>query len=207
MPSEYPATPGLDEARQGRPWWKACCVGCFFFLLVMIIGFVLFWRGLGGGRGPQVLSSLPSNFPPALTLYRMDKAASITYFSGEEKQRTISALLSPVRWLKGDRSVAPSTTSTVTVGQALDAQGSLIAQVDTVSVVWQNLDVPRIDLLEFYQDEFRRNGFTVQSSHDDVTQTDSIVATRNDIMLALKIQDLADIEGIDTITAVVDYLN
>ena len=206
MPTDYSAPPGLDEARQGRPWWKLCCVGCFGFLILLVLVPLLVWRG-AGGSGPKELSSLPANFPPAITLYRIDAADSIQYFSGAEKQKTLSKLLSPVRFLTGNGPIVTNATSTVTLSQALDAQGQLAAHVDSVVVRWSHLNATRADVLNHYQQEFQRNGFVIQASRDDVTATDIVTATRSDASLVLKIQDLADIEGIDTITATINYVN
>lgn len=201
MPNDYPSAPGLDEARQGRPWWKMCCAGCFLLVVAIVAGSAFLWHGAGGGKGPQELSSLPPNFPPALTLYRAESASSIEYFSGQGKQQAFSVVVSPIRYFFSGGN--ENATSSLT--QALDARSSAVAKTDTVVVTWKNLASTRDEVIQFYQDEFSRNGFRIQAATEAATKTDTIVAARTDISVVLKIQDLADIEGVDTITATVEY--
>jgi hypothetical protein len=200
-----------DEVRAGRPWWKICCGGCFLFLFVLIVGAAFLWRGAGGGRGPQILTELPANFPPSISLYRLEEAQSIEYFSGGEKNRAFSALLSPLKMF-GSVMVSTSnntdgSASTTAIQRLMDTSVSRIEQIDTVTVRWNSLDVSRDEALRFYLESFQRNGFTVDARREDATATDNVIARRDDITVQLMLQDVGDVPGIESLVIVVDYLN
>ncbi|MFA5935716.1 MAG: hypothetical protein WC787_02595 [Patescibacteria group bacterium] len=198
MPNEPSATvvTGID-ARAGRPWWKLCCGGCCLFLLLVLVGGVFFWRGIGGGRGPQILTQLPSNFPPVVTLYRVEQATSIEYFPGSEKTRTFSALLSPLRFFG----------SVMMTNGFMDANVSRLQQVDTVTIRWKSLDATGPDVRTYYREHFQRNGFTLDERRDEPSASDILIARRADVGVQILIQDLPDIAGVDMVTVAVDYLN
>lgn len=200
-PTGAPAQVGL-EIREGRPWWKFCCVGC----LVLVCGILIFigiaFRGLGGG-GPAALSDVPPNFPPSVSLYRVEDAKSIVYLAGKDKDRLIAAVLAPFRWF-GRVMVSDRPSD----GRGEPASGvSQLQDVDTVTVRWERLDIDREKLLTWYLDMLERNGFRIEAYRDDATAMDALVASREDVRMQVQIQDIADIPGIDSVVAVIDYLN
>lgn len=206
-----PVTVSADM-RAGRPWWKICCGGCFLFLFVLIVGAALLWRGAGGGRGPQILAQLPANFPPSISFYQLEDAQSIEYFSGSEKNRAFSALLSPLKMF-GSVMVSTSengtegSASTTAIQRLMDASVSRLEQIDTVTVRWSSLEANRDDVLRFYLESLQRNGFTVDARREAATATDNVIARRDDINVQLMLQDVGDVPGIESLVIVVDYLN
>lgn len=201
------------EMRQGRPWWKICCGGCCLILILLVVGAGIAWRGLGGGRGSVFVDRLPSNFPPNVTLYRLDDAKSIEYFSGHDKNRTFAALMSPLRFFgtimvsSGETDAGQATGTARNIERFMDAGASRLQQIDTVTVRWERLAVPKADLIRFYTEQFDRNGFVTTLKRDAATVSESIIAKRPDVIVQLLVQDLPDIDGIDTVTLKVDYLN
>ncbi|MBU2613666.1 hypothetical protein KJ925_04410 [Patescibacteria group bacterium] len=204
MAIDSPATPehvGL-EIREGRPWWKVCCVGCLVVVvgIIMLIGFA--WRGLSGG-GPRSLKALPQNFPAVVNLYRIEDAVSIVYLPGSEKNRLMAFVMAPFRMfgrvMISDHQVDQDEGVGSTVSQ--------LQNIDTVTVRWERFAAERATVLNRYLDDFRRNGFRIDILRDDATATDTVIASREDVRVQLQIQDLADVAGVDSIVVVTDYLN
>lgn len=213
MPDETVPREVGTEMRQGRPWWKICCGGCCLILVLLVVGAGLAWRGLGGGNGPILVDELPANFPPNITLYRVDDAKSIEYYSGRDKNRAFTALMSPLRFFgtimvsPRETDGGPSTGTARNIDRFMDAGASRLQQIDTVTVRWERLAAAKDDLLRFYREQFDRNGFVSTSRRDAATASDTIIAKRQDVIVQLLVQDLPDIDGIDTVTIKIDYLN
>lgn len=211
MPPETPGTPkqvGL-EMREGRPWWKVCCVGCFALLVLLVALLTSAWRGWNGG-GPHSLTALPSNFPANVGVYRIEDAKSIVYLPGKEKDRLVSMLLSPFKFF-GNIMVADRETKAAGGTRWYDriTEGSVsqLQKVDTVTVTWERLKAKRDDVEQWYYGELQRNGFGVKSSGNAATATVVIIAQRDDTRVQIQLQDQPDIADIDSITMIVDYLN
>lgn len=201
------------EMRQGRPWWKVCCGGCCSLVAVAVIASGLAWRGAGGGSGPRIVNELPSNFPPGLTLYRLDQARSIEYFSGRDKDRTFTILMSPLRFFgnimvsSSEKDAGSASGASGSIDRFMETNASRLQQIDTVTVYWDQLDVSKDDLYVFYLEQFRRNGYVIDSRRDELLSRDTIIARQADITAQLSVQDSPDIRGIDTVTIVINYSN
>jgi len=213
MAQDAPGTPphvGL-EIREGWPWWKICCIGCFVLVVAIIVLIGAAWHGFGGG-GPQTLTALPPNFPPSVGVYRLEDAKSIVYLPGKEKDRLITLVLSPFRFF-GNVMVSESATGTggapkPWVDQVTESASiTQLQKMDTVTITWERLQADRDEVEKWYLGGFQRNGFAVTSRRDAATATDVMIAQRSDARVQLQLQDLPDISGIDTVTMVVDYLN
>ncbi len=216
MPIEglTPALAVPNDVRAGRPWWKVCCGGCCLFIVIILVGLGLLWRGIGGiGSGPSLVATVPGNFPPSVTLFMLDKAKSIEYFSGHDKNRTFATLLKPLRFF-GSVMVSSSvtdglhgTTTSIGLDKFMDASTARLEQIDTVTIYWEHLPATKEDLYRFYLEQFQRNGYVVETQRDDASMTDNIVGKRQDVTVQLQVQDLPDVEGVDTVTVTVDYVN
>jgi hypothetical protein len=216
MPIEALKTPEpvvvSTEMRAGRPWWKICCGGCCLFLILAVAGGFLLWRGIGGGRGPVALSDLPSNFPPSITVYRLDQARSIEYFSGADKNKGFAALLSPLRYFGSVMmTTAPSeqveSSSTNPLARFVDVNAARLGQVDTLTIRWKSLVATSDEVLRFYREQFRRNEYLIDETRDEAAGSTLLVARRGDVTAQLLIQDVPDVAGLDSITLIIDYLN
>lgn len=210
MTPETPGTPkqvGL-EIREGRPWWKVCCVGCFALFVIAIVLLTTAWRGWNGG-GPHTVAELPTNFPANVAVYRIKDAKTIVYLPGKEKDRLVAMLLSPFKFF-GNIMVTDRQAGS-DGGQWYDriTEGSVsqLQKVDTVTITWERLKAERGDVEQWYYGELQRNGFGVKSSSNPATATDVIVAQRNDTRVQIQLQDQPDIPDIDSVVMIVDYLN
>jgi hypothetical protein len=212
MQPETPETPpqvGI-EIREGRPWWKICCVGCFAILIAIVVLVWFAWRGATGG-GPRSLATLPANFPPSVDVYRLEDAKSIIYLPGGEKDRLVALVLAPFKFfgnvMVSDRGTGDDASQKQWVDRITDGKVSQLQKVDTVTIAWERLKADRDETEQWYLSGFQRNGFAVLSRRDAATATDVVIAQRDDARVQLQIQDLADIAGIDSIIMIVDYMN
>lgn len=150
----------VDEARKGRSWWQACCLGCGLFLVAGIVALVFLFRFMAGAP-IQSLTALPVTFPKDVAVYAPDQATSIHYAPGRQKSRLLHLVTAPLR-LIGD----VAETNGANSGEAnkvLESYGEQIAVVDSVTVYWQKLERKPEDIVQFYSDELRKQQFEIQA--------------------------------------------
>jgi hypothetical protein len=193
-------------ASSGRPWWKACCVGCLLLIIAFVVGVVIFLRAITGPQN-QRLSELPSAYPRDLVPSRMEDAKMIIFTPGKTRGQMMRVISAPIKMLT---SVIPSSSLDSDTASrfkaAMDGYSQRMDGLDSVTISWKGLDASKADVVEYYSELFKRRGMTEQSFHDEASATDILLATRKDAGVQVKIVDGPDVPGIDDIEVTVDYI-
>lgn len=212
MPSQYPDMrgrgPDPEKLTEGRPWWKVCCGGCCIGVLVLFVVIPLFLQFVFRSA-PKRVESLPESYPSQLVLFRPEDAVEILYYPAESKSqvtRVLSAPLALMRHVPVPDSVS-SSTSAEQVGEAIQTELRRVEGRDTVAVRWANLDATRNDVLRFYAGALRQAGMPqAQVRRDEGTSIDELLSQRSDMRFSLLLVDDPDIQGVDSVTVVVEYV-
>ena len=120
---------------------------------------------------------MPPNFPPSVSVYRIEDAKSIVYLPGKEKDRLIALVLSPFRFfgnvMVSDRATGTDDAQKTWADRVSEGDSVMqLQKVDTVTITWERLQADRDEAEKWYLGEFQRNGFAVTSRRDAATATD-----------------------------------
>lgn len=158
---------------------RACLTGCGC-LVFLIIGIIIFLR-IALGNGPEILTSVPANFPSNIPVYDPDSIEQITFVSGKYKNRGVEIaaffpklILSPLL-MKSDNKTADKSEE-----GAFSSVSNLWKTIttpisdhrDTVQIEWRDLTAGLSFINSYYRTELQKQGYTidVQSTGDDVQQ-------------------------------------
>jgi len=99
---------------------------------------------------PLRLASLPANFPLSIPLYKFEDRTGINYYPGERKdrlrERLAAAVFKPEKW--------PGLPKTL-------LSPSVVRQIDTVAVSWQNLPASLRTIESFYRRRLEAEKFAI----------------------------------------------
>lgn len=126
--------------------------GCGFtvvvtlFILAVLLIIVLFFQK----PRPANLATLPPNFPSNVPLYKFVDRTVINYYPGEKKDRLLERIArtapEPQKWRDWKKIIsAPGTRR----------------DIDTIEIVWQNLDASLRETETFYRRNLNTQGFSV----------------------------------------------
>jgi hypothetical protein len=195
-----------DIARSGRPWWKACCIGCLLLIIVVVVGGSLIVR-MAIGPATTAVRDLPSNYPQDLQPYLLPQATLITYVPGTGRSRMMRAMLSPATFIAKlvGGSNSDQATTTADFAGAVDAYSTQLQTLDSVTVSWKNLQVPYSEAMAYYSDLFKRAGMTVQAYQNQTSNTNIVFAKRPGAAVQLNVTDDPTTPAIDDIELTVEY--
>ncbi|MFA5185690.1 MAG: hypothetical protein WC551_04330 [Patescibacteria group bacterium] len=207
---------------EGRPLWLTCCIGCLFTLAAIIAGSFLV-VAVFAGPGVAELKSLPAGYPSDLKPFRMEKASSIKYLSGSSRGKMFQILTAPIRlinnvWPKKDEPESGVVVSTEPLRIVWSAKSSkpeswydrysLLAQgLDSVTMSWDGLDVPRETVLNYYSELFKTTGLKQSSAAEEATKTDFLVGTRQGSAMQIHLMTTDGGKTVDKAVVVVTYIN
>ncbi len=190
--------PPLSELGKGGSGFKrGCFVGCasVIFLIVLLIGGVR----LILGKGPQIISTLPSNFPTSIPVYDKDAIERITLVRGAYKARAVllasfipKLFLSPLLFSPLEPAPTSTLTEKETTNDFLEAlDPALHADSDSVQIEWRNIAAEPAFVISFYTHELKKNGYTIDGeSSAELTKQFSFSHT-NGITGSLYTKDLS----------------
>lgn len=194
-------------AASGRPWWKACCIGCLLLIVATVGGVFIFLRAVTGPQD-QRLTELPAAYPRDLVPYDLEAAAAIIYTPGKTRGQMMRIFSAPAKAVAG---LLPASNLDVNTANhfkaAMDNYSRQMEGLDTVTIYWKGVEVTTTDVLAYYADLFKRNGLAMQSFHDEASATDYLMATRADAGMQVKVVDRPDVAGIDVMQVTVDYIH
>ena len=150
----------IDNARQGRSWWQACCMGCGIFFVFGVIGVILLFRFMAGAP-VEIRTDFPPQFPKDIAVFAPEKAASITYAPGRQKSRMLHFVTTPLRWIGDIAETTPGGGGETS--KILESYGSEIAAMDSVTVYWRNLEAKPQEVMMYYGNGLRNQGFEVKA--------------------------------------------
>jgi hypothetical protein len=147
------STPSIVEEPPLKDRKSCLRRGCgLVFVLVIITAIGLIIIGLFFQKpGATKLAAPPPNFPRNIPLYKFEERAGVNYYPGEKKDRWLERLAANVfnqaRWRDLPR--------------LLLAPPSPARQIDTVEIVWQNLDASLKQIENFYRKNLTAEDFTI----------------------------------------------
>lgn len=206
MPSQAWDTPSpseADDAAEGRPWWKVCCVGCCLGIIALVVALVVGVR-LFAGSGPRPVDRIPTTFPAQLPLYRVETADEILYYPAAAKNAMSRIATAPLSWVSH---FFGSSGDVDSVQNAIGAQLRRIEGRDTVVIRWRKLQTSRDDLIRFYAGALQQAGMPPgQMRRDDGGLADELASRSATISFTLLITDEPLESGLDNVTLVVEYV-
>ncbi|MFA6427008.1 MAG: hypothetical protein WCW16_00975 [Candidatus Magasanikbacteria bacterium] len=174
--------PPLEELNKKRSCLKRTCLtGCGCFTILFIISLLI----IKFTMGPQAkqLRELPNTFIKTIPIYDKDNVETITHTSGKERGRGVEAaayipklIISPVViFLDTEHKYVPvlyTEEPGMTNWQKFIAfmARPIADHRDVFKLEWLNLSASQNFILEYYQKELEKNGFTIMN----VSETDTI---------------------------------
>lgn len=159
---------------------RACLTGCGC-LVFLIIGIIIFLR-IALGNGPEILATVPANFPNTIPVYDPDSIKQITFISGKYKNRGIEIaaffpkiILSPLL-MKTDTKNPENKATDSKISMLSNFWKTISTPVsdhrDTIQIEWQDLPAGVFFINNYYKTELQKQGYTidVESTGDTVQQ-------------------------------------
>lgn len=193
-----PSNPGaINEAIEGRPWWKVCLASCAILLVAGIAASFFLVRTFVGST-PKRISSLPDGFPSDLVLFRPEDAREIYYYPGKAKGKVFRFMTAPVKFiasLVGKQEELPDFASENPIDNA-----------DTVSILWTDIDASKDEVLRFYAGSLQQLGVAnPEMQKFDDRRTIEMVGSTETTTFSMVLIDDSETEAIDTVTIIVEY--
>jgi hypothetical protein len=207
--STAPATDesAMEEAVQGRSWWKTCCTGCCLGLIVLgvviFFGFRLLW-----GSGPRTVTRIPDTFPTQLVLFRPEEVREIMYYPGADKGTATQLIAGPLAWLEQAISSAGGSASGTaqSIGGNVQSRLRQLEGRDTVAMRWENVNASRDEIIRHYAGALRQVGIlSPQMRRDPAGLFDEMTGKTNNLSFSLLVDDDPAKTGIDHVSVVVEY--
>lgn len=173
--------PPLNElTKKNSGFKKGCFFGCLFTLILFII-LVVSLR-FAAGPGPQVLKSVPANFPADIPIYAPDNIEQITYIAGKYKSRSLEIaaffpklILSPLLvQLNPDKGTAAAPGQSEPTWKKI--WRVIIAPIgnhrDTITIQWAALDAEPSFVISYFKKELQKKNFKIdlETSGDTINQ-------------------------------------
>lgn len=187
----------MNEVIEGRPWWKVCLVGCAILVAAgLIVGFFLIRTFIGST--PKRITTLPDGFPTNVVLYRPEEAREIYFYPGEARGKVFRFTTAPVKFIAS------------LVGQEEElpdfVEENPIGNLDTVSVLWTDIDASEDEVLRFYAGSLKQFGVeNPEMRKSDDGYTAEMVGSTDTMAFSLILINDPKTEDIDTLTIIVEY--
>lgn len=157
----------------------ACLSGCGCLFLIIIgasIGLKIYI-----GQGPQILKTLPNNFPDDISIYDQYNIDRITFISGKYKSRSIGTasllpkiILSPLfnSLMDGDinRDSAENLATTSKKALVYNFWRLITTPVsdnrDTIQIEWRDIQVEPIFMISFYKNKLKEKKFKINTESE-----------------------------------------
>jgi hypothetical protein len=165
--------PPIGELTKKRSGFKRTCLsgcGCVF---IFIIGAIIALK-LAVGPGPQTLKTVPEYFPKDIPVYDADNIESITFISGQYKNRGVEIaalfpklILSP---LLVNNQTAEDEHSRDSRGIFKDFVDVISRPVgdhrDTVQIKWVDMNADHEFVINYYMTELKKKNFTIEAESE-----------------------------------------
>jgi len=145
--------------------------GCIVFFICITLLFLRFFVL----SYPQKIYPLPTSVTEQFSLYNQDSIDTIKIVSGKKRANMVNKvafipkiLLSPILFgyqLYEDHTKEPASkvSKRNTWNNFVEAlQTSIVDERDTIEVTWDNEQASPMFILDFYKNQFKRNGFVIQ---------------------------------------------
>jgi hypothetical protein len=193
-----PGQASADEAIEGRPWWKVCCVGCLGLVILLLVG-VFFLLRILPNAGPRSVRELPDDFPADLVLFRPEAAVEILYYPAEDKNRAFRYVTGPLSiFARGENAELPKQIEQGLVG---------VKDFDTVTVHWVNLNAKKDDVLRFYAGAMIQAGIADPQMREqkDGNELVEMLGLSERLNVKVFLNDDPETAVIDSVTVLVEY--
>ncbi|MFH1292246.1 MAG: hypothetical protein ABIH87_03540 [bacterium] len=156
---------------------RSCVGGCGCFIIFIVIIVLLLKYALG--VGPQQVSAIPSDFPAEIPIYDKEHIETITYVSGEYKNRVIEVsaifpklILTPlISVLEKDQMVEPGKDKLSIYKNMWNIVNSPVSDKrNIIKVEWKNLNADLKFLYSYYQSMLLRYDYVITPESDTDTQ-------------------------------------
>lgn len=180
--------PPLKDRRSCLRRGCSFTLGLALLLIVALIVITIFFQK----PRPVNLATLPPNFPLNVPLYRFVDRTVINYFPAEKKDRLLERLARH----------APDPKKWRDLPQLLSAP-SAQRDIDTVEIVWQNLNTSLREVENFYRKNLTAEDFTIGVLKREPTRL-VIIFNKGEVTGSLHIEE-PQRKGVSTVVLRADY--
>ncbi len=165
--------PPLEELTKQRSGFKRTCLSGCGCVVIFIVGAIIALK-LAVGPGPQTLKSVPEYFPKDIPVYDADNIESITFISGQYKNRGVEIaalfpklILSP---LLVNNQNTENEHSEDSEGIFKDFVNVLTQPVgdhrDTVQIKWVDMNAEPNFVINYYMTELKKKNFNIEAESE-----------------------------------------
>lgn len=140
--------------------------GCFA-IIIFIVGSIIAFR-LAIGQGPEVLSTVPDNFPTEIPVYDRDAIERITFISGGYKNRAveIAAFFPKLILSQLFLAINGNTSNDNKTDTSLSETWKLMTtpvtnHQDTIQIEWKDMGAEPNFVINYYKVELRKKGYKI----------------------------------------------
>jgi len=146
---------------------RTCLGGCGCLIFVIIVLIIILKLIIG--VGPQVIRTVPENFPQEIHIYDEENIESITFISGKYKNRVVEIaaifpkiILSPLL-LALDKEQTSDNNKTYTVKNFWKIINSPVSdQRDIIKIKWNGLKAEPDFVYSYYKTELIKENFKIK---------------------------------------------
>jgi len=154
--------PPIEELTKKRSWKGTCLSSCILLIILIIVAII--GIRLYVGPGPQVIKTIPADFPTDIPIYDPDAIEDITFITARYKERGLGIatvipkiILSPVFYNRNTDANGQQTLKNIWNAMIVPDEDYR----DSIQIEWRMMDADPGFVISYYKKELMKKNYKI----------------------------------------------